>query len=71
LLTDALGGNSHTALIATIGPIRYNAHETLSTLMFAARCMDVQTRATVNAVVDYRQLAEELRTALTAAEQVR
>jgi len=68
LLTDALGGNSHTALIATIGPMRANAGETLSTLLFAQRCMDVATRATINARVDYRELSAELQRALISAE---
>lgn len=71
MLTDALGGNSFTTLIATVGPIKYNAGETLSTLLFATRCMDVATRATLNAEVDYKELCERLRLALTAAQEVR
>jgi hypothetical protein len=55
-----LGGNSLTTLIATIGPIRSDASETLSTLLFATRCMDVSTRATINVQVDYRELCGRL-----------
>lgn len=68
LLADCLGGNSHTTLVATVGPLRYNTGETLSTLLFAQRCMDITTSATVNAVIDYREMCEALRMALAASE---
>ena len=44
LLQDSIGGTARTALIATIGPSRDNYSETLSTLSFAARCMNVKVR---------------------------
>lgn len=42
LLQDSLGGTAATALIATIGPAAINYGETLSTLLFAQRCMAVK-----------------------------
>lgn len=43
ILHDSLGGTASTALIATIGPAPNNYAETLSTLIFASRCMAVKT----------------------------
>ena len=42
LLYDSLGGNSKTAMIATIGPADYNYEETLSTLLYATRARDIK-----------------------------
>lgn len=39
LLQDSLGGSASTALIATVGPAAVNYSETLSTLLFATRCV--------------------------------
>ena len=44
LLQDSIGGTARTALIATVGPARRNQSETLSTLSFAARCMNIRVR---------------------------
>lgn len=43
ILHDSLGGTASTALIAAIGPAQSNYAETLSTLVFASRCMAVKT----------------------------
>eukprot|EP00743_Colponemidia_sp_Colp-15_P011470 GILK01012801.1.p1 GENE.GILK01012801.1~~GILK01012801.1.p1 ORF type:complete len:968 (+),score=214.11 GILK01012801.1:43-2904(+) len=45
LLQNSLGGNSKTVLIATVGPSVLNVHETVSTLQFACRCMDLRLKA--------------------------
>ena len=55
LAQNSLGGNANTALIATIGPAMENNSETLSTLMFASRCMRLRSKPVVNEEVDYAQ----------------
>ncbi|RYG70112.1 hypothetical protein EON64_01035 [archaeon] len=47
MLQDSLGGGAATALIATIGPAAVNYGETLSTLLFASRCMAVKIQPVV------------------------
>ncbi|CAM9892745.1 unnamed protein product [Scytosiphon promiscuus] len=44
ILADTLGGNTNAALIATIGPAPQDQAESLSTLIFASRCMRVRNR---------------------------
>jgi hypothetical protein len=54
LTADVLAGKSNAALIATVGPALPNNSETLSTLLFASRCMDVELQnVETNEVVDY------------------
>ena len=48
LLQNSLGGNSYTTLVATIHPVAEYAEESLSTLMFANRCRNVQNTPSVN-----------------------
>jgi kinesin family protein 15 len=48
LLQDSLGGNSKTAIIATVSPSSCCAMETLSTLKFAQRAKFIQNNAVVN-----------------------
>nr|AMS24238.1 kinesin 12-Id protein [Marsilea vestita] len=48
LLQDSLGGNSKTAIIATISPSISCANETLSTLKFAQRAKFIQNNAIIN-----------------------
>lgn len=43
LLYNNLGGRASTYLVANISPALVNENETLSTLMFAARCMRVES----------------------------
>lgn len=45
---DSLGGNSKTALIATVSPAADSFGETLSTLKFASRAKKIKNRAVVN-----------------------
>eukprot|EP00752_Nemacystus_decipiens_P007852 g7014.t1 len=42
ILADSLGGNANAALLATVGPAPQNQAESLSTLVFASRCMRVR-----------------------------
>ena len=48
LLKDSLGGNSKTAMVATISPAADNYEETLSTLRYADRAKKIVNRAVVN-----------------------
>lgn len=63
LLKDALGGNSRTAIIATISPAEINYDETLSTLRYADSAKRIKTHAVVNEDPNaklIRELKEEL-----------
>eukprot|EP01031_Cornospumella_fuschlensis_P035496 gene35496-43028_t len=60
LLQDSLGGGAATALIATIGPAAVNYGETLSTLLFASRCMSVKIQPVVKEEVDYAEMCAKL-----------
>ena len=70
LAQDSLGGNANTTLIATIGPAIENNSETLSTLLFASRCMRLKLKPVKNEVVDYAQLVTHLQTQLAGAVQI-
>eukprot|EP00730_Choanoeca_flexa_P001208 TRINITY_DN10530_c0_g1_i1.p1 TRINITY_DN10530_c0_g1~~TRINITY_DN10530_c0_g1_i1.p1 ORF type:complete len:1028 (+),score=289.58 TRINITY_DN10530_c0_g1_i1:52-3135(+) len=48
LLSNALGGNSKTVMIANISPSSLNYDESLSTLRFADRAKQIRCRAVVN-----------------------
>ena len=48
LLSDSLGGNSRTVMVASIGPATSNEAETLSTLRFAKRVKSVKNKPKVN-----------------------
>eukprot|EP00943_MAST-04B_sp_MAST-4B-sp1_P007186 g7186.t1 len=69
LAQDSLGGNANTALIATIGPALENNSETLSTLMFASRCMRLRSEPVKNEEVDYAQMVSALQNQLAGAVQ--
>jgi hypothetical protein len=56
LLQDSLGGTARTVLLATIGPSASCQSETLSTLLFASRCMHVKVTPIRHEVLDYAQL---------------
>eukprot|EP00944_MAST-04C_sp_MAST-4C-sp1_P015463 g15463.t1 len=70
LAQNSLGGNANTALIATIGPAMENNSETLSTLMFASRCMRLRSKPVVNEEVDYAQMVSILQNRLAGAVQL-
>ena len=69
LAQDSLGGNANTALIATIGPAMENNSETLSTLMFASRCMRLRSEPLRNEEVDYAQMVSVLQNQLAGTVQ--
>ena len=63
LLKDSLGGNSMTAMIATISPADINYDETLSTLRYADSAKRIKNHAVVNEDQNLkmiRELREEL-----------
>ena len=47
-MQDSLGGNSYTALLATVHPRAADAEESLNTLQFANRCRNVTTQPHIN-----------------------
>ncbi|XP_033860064.3 kinesin-like protein KIF13B isoform X1 [Acipenser ruthenus] len=77
LLKDSLGGNSRTAMVATVSPAADNYDETLSTLRYADRAKSIVNHAVVNEDPNARitrQLREEvekLREQLTEAESMK
>jgi len=68
LLQDSLGGTASTALIATVGPAAVNYGETLSTLLFASRCMAVKTTPTQHERVDYAEMCVRLQEKISRVE---
>ncbi|KAM9840506.1 kinesin-like protein KIF13B isoform 2-T2 [Aulostomus maculatus] len=77
LLKDSLGGNSRTAMIATISPAADNYDETLSTLRYADRAKNIVNHAVVNEdpnariIRELREEVEKLREQLTEAESMK
>ncbi len=47
-MSDSLGGNSKTLLIACIGPAKVNIDETVSTLRFASTTKHIKNKAVIN-----------------------
>ncbi|RMZ83502.1 hypothetical protein DV737_g1540, partial [Chaetothyriales sp. CBS 132003] len=58
LLKDSLGGNSLTAMIATISPADINFEETLSTLRYADSAKRIKNHAVVNEDPNARMIRE-------------
>ncbi|KAK7151244.1 hypothetical protein R3I93_012242 [Phoxinus phoxinus] len=77
LLKDSLGGNSRTAMVATISPAADNYEETLSTLRYADRAKSIVNHAVVNEdpnariIRELREEVEKLRSQLTEAESMK
>lgn len=71
---DSLGGNSRTAMVATVSPAADNYDETLSTLRYADRAKSIVNHAVVNEdpnariIRELREEVEKLRSQLTEAE---
>jgi kinesin family protein 6/9 len=59
LLKDSIGGNCRTVMIATIWPEDNHLNETLSTLNFARRMMNVVNEASVNIRLDTQALLKK------------
>jgi Kinesin motor domain len=71
LLYGALGGHCNTYLLATAGPAVADANETLSTLLFASRCMRVASIPVVAAAAsqaDFADLASKLHSKIAGLE---
>lgn len=68
LLQDSLGGTASTALIATVGPAPVNYGETLSTLLFASRCMAVKSTPVKHEEIDYAEMCATLQAKVNAME---
>ena len=71
LLYGNLGGASNTYLLATVGPAPENAGESLSTLLFASRCMRVSASPVASqphTQQDYAELAAALQARLDGSE---
>uniref|UniRef100_A0A668AUQ5 Kinesin family member 13B n=1 Tax=Myripristis murdjan TaxID=586833 RepID=A0A668AUQ5_9TELE len=77
LLKDSLGGNSRTAMVATVSPAADNYEETLSTLRYADRAKNIVNHAVVNEdpnariIRELREEVEKLRDQLTQAESLK
>ncbi|XP_072543181.1 kinesin-like protein KIF13B isoform X1 [Salminus brasiliensis] len=77
LLKDSLGGNSRTAMVATVSPAADNYDETLSTLRYADRAKSIVNHAVVNEdpnariIRELREEVEKLREQLTKAESMK
>uniref|UniRef100_A0A8D2L100 Kinesin family member 13A n=1 Tax=Varanus komodoensis TaxID=61221 RepID=A0A8D2L100_VARKO len=77
LLKDNLGGNSQTAMIATISPAADNYEETLSTLRYADRAKRIVNHAIVNedpnarVIRELREEVEKLKEQLSQAEAMK
>ncbi|XP_069461813.1 kinesin-like protein KIF13B [Ambystoma mexicanum] len=77
LLKDSLGGNSKTAMIATVSPAADNYDETLSTLRYADRAKNIVNHAVVNEdpnariIRELREEVDKLRDQLTKAESMK
>lgn len=51
LLQDSLGGNTKTALIATISPAKINSEETCSTLQYAAKAKNIKNKPQLGSAI--------------------
>ncbi|KAL4629764.1 kinesin-like protein KIF13A isoform X4 [Arapaima gigas] len=77
LLKDNLGGNSKTAMIATVSPAADNYEETLSTLRYADRAKRIVNHAVVNEdpnariIRELREEVEKLKEQLSQAESLK
>ncbi|KAM7420660.1 hypothetical protein PAMA_015066 [Pampus argenteus] len=74
---DNLGGNSKTAMIATVSPAADNYEETLSTLRYADRAKRIVNHAVVNEdpnariIRELREEVEKLKVQLSQAESMK
>jgi len=74
ILSQALGGNSLTAIVCTVSPAAMNFHQSLSTLRFATRAKTVHNAPEINEILDeeaassqYKAEISRLREELKAA----
>lgn len=69
VLKDALGGRCHTVMLANIWGEQAHIEETLSTLRFASRVMNIPCEPAVNHFVDPMRLAREYEREITCLRQ--
>ena len=69
ILSNALGGNSHTAIICTIAPAAANLSLSLSTLRFASRAKSIVNRPVINEILDDSELLESLKAQIRRLEK--
>ncbi|GJP31326.1 hypothetical protein CLOM_g6589 [Closterium sp. NIES-68] len=60
LLQESLGGNAKTSLVINVAPTIHHLNESLSSLLFGSRAMEVKTKAVVNEEEEYRILTRTL-----------
>ncbi|CAI5961695.1 unnamed protein product, partial [Closterium sp. NIES-64] len=60
LLQESLGGNAKTSLVINVAPTVHHLNESLSSLLFGSRAMEVKTKAMVNEEEEYRILTRTL-----------
>ncbi|GJD05818.1 Kinesin-like protein KIF21A [Galdieria sulphuraria] len=58
ILTNSLGGNSRTAMIACISPSDDSFQETLNTLKYAHRARNIENRPVINHDPAFKEIAE-------------
>ena len=58
ILSNALGGNSKTTMIAAISPATFNIEETISTLRYADQVKAIKNAAVVNETPQERLIRE-------------
>lgn len=74
ILSNALGGNSKTTMIAAISPATFNYDETLSTLRYADQVKSIKNKAVINEtpqeklIRELREENERLKAMLGGAE---
>jgi hypothetical protein len=61
ILSNELGGNSMTAIIATCSPAMSNFHQSLSSLKFATRAKTIKNKPKLNEMTDHDNPANELK----------
>eukprot|EP00941_MAST-03F_sp_MAST-3F-sp1_P000835 g835.t1 len=61
LLQDSLGGNSYTAVLATVHPTASHYDESLGTMHFAAHCRNVKNQPRVNRGGDFTGGVERIK----------
>jgi kinesin family protein 6/9 len=60
VLKDSIGGNCMTCMIANVWPEARHMEETVSTLRFASRMMNVSVEPAVNEVIDPMRMMQKL-----------
>jgi alpha-tubulin suppressor-like RCC1 family protein len=69
ILSNALGGNSLTAIICTIAPAAANISLSLSTLRFASRAKSIVNKPIINEILDDTELLESLKAQIRRLEK--